>query len=101
MPANLVYSVSCAGLVIHMCALFADVFFTNVVRDLSLANSDSICTCTFAVLPLHTCFANGVCKLSLHVHVYKLCFAILNDQLGVANFANTFDSAHLVCICLF
>ena len=39
--------------------------------------------------------------MSLHVHVYKLCFAILNDQLGVANFANTFDSAHLVCICVF
>ena len=86
MPANLVYSVRVRfANVCFVCCLI----FTNVVRDLSLAKSDSICTRTFAVLSLHTWFANGVCKLSLHVHVYKLCFAISNDQLGVANFAYT------------
>ena len=98
MPANLVYSVRVSyANVCFVCCLI----FTNVVRDLSLARSDSICTRTFAVLPLHTWFANGVCKLSLHVHVYKLCFAILNDQLGVANFAYTLGLHMYVLIILF
>ena len=39
--------------------------------------------------------------MSLHVHVYNLCVAILIDRLGVANFAYTFDSADLICICMF
>ena len=84
-------------------------FYTCVVAELCLKCSSWLGFCKtgfryiFNVvdLALHDLFANGVCKLSVHVHVYKLCFAILNDQLGVANSANIFDSAHLVCICLF
>ena len=34
--------------------------------------------------------------MSLDVHFCKLCFANLNDQLGVANFAYTLGSADLV-----
>ena len=37
-----------------------------------------------------------LCDLSLHLHVCKLCFANLIDQLGVANFAYTLGSADLV-----
>ena len=54
--ANLVYSFSYALLVLHMC--LSIIVFTTVVRDLSVANSDSVYMSSFADLTLHNVCAN-------------------------------------------
>ena len=72
--ANSVYSFSCASLVLHRC--LRRIIFTNLVRDLSFANSDSVCTFTFANLALHELCANGALQVELTHSILQIMFCM-------------------------
>ena len=61
--ANVVYLLSCASFVVHMCC--CGISFGIVVRDLSSAKVDSVYTFNLIDLALHHLFANGVLQVEL------------------------------------